>query len=281
MTDHPLVSTQWLADHLSSPDLVVVNAWMPPVTHPDAPPVYPNAHIPGAVFFDVNEICEKNSDLPHMLPAPHVFSSAMRKLGIGDGQTIVVYDDFGFYSAPRVWWTLKAMGAERVHVLDGGFPKWRAEGRPFDDQEPLRTQSHFSSRLNHGAVADLDDIKSAITSENRQILDARSHERFTGEASEPRPGLRPGHMPSALNLPFTKLISEDGTFRSRNDLVEIFEEAGLNLDQPVTTSCGSGVTAAILTLGLTIAGARDLALYDGSWAEWGGRDDTEIVTGTA
>ncbi len=146
MTDHPLVSTQWLDDHLSSPDLIVINAWMPPVTHPDAPPVYPNAHIPGAVFFDVNEICDKSSDLPHMLPAPHVFSSTMRKMGIGDGQTLVVYDDFGFYSAPRVWWTLRSMGAERVYVLDGGFPKWRAEGRAFNDDTPRRVQSHFSSR---------------------------------------------------------------------------------------------------------------------------------------
>ncbi|WP_269582274.1 3-mercaptopyruvate sulfurtransferase [Roseibium sp. Sym1] len=280
MTDHPLVSTQWLADHLSSPDLVVINAWMPPVTHPDAPAVFPNAHIPGAVFFDVNEICDKSSDLPHMLPAPHVFSSAMRKLGIGDGQTIVVYDDFGFYSAPRVWWTLKSMGAERVHVLDGGFPKWRAESRPFVDEAPRRVQSHFSARLNNGAVADLEDIRTAIASGDRQILDARSSERFAGDAPEPRAGLKKGHMPTALNLPFTELIHDDGTFCTREELAEAFKRAGVDLDRPVTTTCGSGVTAAILTLALTILGARDLALYDGSWAEWGSRDDTEIATGT-
>jgi len=279
MTDHPLVSTQWLADHLSSPDMVVINAWMPPVTHPDAPPVYPNAHIPGAVFFDVNEICDKSSDLPHMLPAPHVFSSAMRKLGVGDGQTLVVYDDFGFYSAPRVWWTLKAMGAERVYVLDGGFPKWRAEGRPFVDDSPRRVQSHFSARLNNGAVADLGQMRSIIDGNSRQIVDARSKERFEGEAPEPRAGLKKGHMPTALNLPFTELIREDGTFLSRDELADAFKRAGVDLDRPVTTTCGSGVTAAILTLGLTILGARDLSLYDGSWAEWGGRDDTEIATG--
>lgn len=278
MTDHPLVSTQWLADHLSSPDLVVINAWMPPVTHPDAPPVYPNAHVPGAIFFDVNEICDTSSELPHMLPAPHVFSSAMRKLGIGDGQTLVVYDDFGFYSAPRVWWTLRSMGAERVYVLDGGFPKWRAEGRPFVDDDTRRVQSHFSARLNNGAVADLGDIKTAIATGNRQILDARSAERFSGEAPEPRAGLRKGHMPTALNLPFTQLIRENGTFLSREELKEVFEKAGVDLSRPVTTTCGSGVTAAILTLALTILGARDLALYDGSWAEWGSRDDTDIVT---
>lgn len=280
MTDHPLVSTQWLAEHLSSPDMVVINAWMPPVTHPDAPPIFPNAHIPGAVFFDVNEICDTSSDLPHMLPAPHVFSSAMRKMGIGDGQTLVVYDDFGFYSAPRVWWTLKSMGAERVHVLDGGFPKWRAEGRPYVDDTARRVQSHFTARLNNGAVADLADIRETIASKGRQILDARSTDRFAGEAPEPRPGLKKGHMPTALNLPFTELIREDGTFLPKEELAEAFRRAGVDLDKPVTTTCGSGVTAAILTLGLTILGARDLSLYDGSWAEWGSRDDTEVVTGS-
>lgn len=278
MTDHPLVSTQWLADHLSSPDLVVINAWMPPVTHPDAPPVYPNAHIPGAVFFDVNEICDKSSDLPHMLPAPHVFSSAMRKLGIGDGQTLVVYDDFGFYSAPRVWWTLRSMGAERVFVLDGGFPKWRAENRDVEDSEPRRVQSHFTSRLNNGAVADLAHVKNVISNGNRQLLDARSGDRFAGKAPEPRAGLRSGHMPTAFNLPFTELISEDGTFRPREELAQAYKDAGIDLAKPITTTCGSGVTAAILTLGLTILGARDLALYDGSWSEWASREDTEIET---
>ncbi|MEQ8781938.1 MAG: 3-mercaptopyruvate sulfurtransferase [Roseibium album] len=278
MSDHPLVSTQWLADHLESPDLAVINAWMPPVTHPDAPPVYPNAHVPGAVFFDVNEICDKTSDLPHMLPQPHVFSSAMRKLGIGDGQTIVVYDDFGFYSAPRVWWTLRTMGAERVFVLDGGFPKWRAENRPVTDDVPRKPQSHFTSRLNHGAVADLDEIRNTIRASSRQILDARSVDRFSGVAPEPRAGLRSGHMPSALNLPFTRLINESGTFRTKDELKQIYQEAGVDLEKPVTTTCGSGVTAAILTLGLTVLGARDLALYDGSWTDWGGREDTEIVS---
>ena len=277
MSDHPLVSTQWLADHLDSPDLVVINAWMPPVTHPDAPPVYPHAHIPGAVFFDVNEICDKNSDLPHMLPAPHVFSSAMRKLGIGDGQTIIVYDDFGFYSAPRVWWTLRTMGANSVFVLDGGFPKWRAENRPVTDDVPRKPQSHFSARLNHAAVANLSQVRRSTETGDRQLLDARSADRFAGTAPEPRAGLRQGHMPAALNLPFTHLINEDGTFRARAELDAIYRDAGVDLKKPVTTTCGSGVTAAILTLGLTVLGARDLTLYDGSWTEWGGRDDTEII----
>ncbi len=281
MIEHPLVSTEWLADNLSSPDLVVINAWMPPVTHPDAPAVYHNAHIPGAVFFDVNEICDKTSDLPHMLPAPHVFSSAMRKLGVGDGQIIIVYDDFGFYSAPRVWWTLRSMGAEQVYVLDGGFPKWRAEGRPEEDIEPRRVESHFTARLNNAAVADFADMQEIIRTGSRQILDARSADRFEGSAPEPRPGLRMGHMPTALNVPFTELISEYGTFKTQFELAEAFQNAGVDLEKPMTTTCGSGVTAAILTLGLTVLGAQELSLYDGSWAEWGNREDAEVVTGSA
>lgn len=279
MTDHPLVSTSWLAEHLDAPDVVVVNAWMPPVTTPGASPFYPEMHIPGAVFFDVNEICDKSSDLPHMLPAPHIFSSAMRKLGIGDGQTIVVYDDFGFYSAPRVWWTFRAMGVERVYVLDGGLPKWQSEDLPVDDETVRRPERHFTARLDHSAVSDLSDIRKLAAPE--QLLDARSAERFTGTAPEPRAGLRSGHMPGALNLPFGRLISEDGTFKTADDLKELFETAGVDLTRPVTTTCGSGVTAAILTLGLTVLGVREHSLYDGSWTEWASQDDTEIISSDA
>jgi thiosulfate/3-mercaptopyruvate sulfurtransferase len=279
MTYHPLVSTDWLADHLDAPDVVVVNAWMPPVTTPNAKPVYPDSHIPGAVFFDVNEICDKNSDLPHMLPAPHVFSSAMRKLGIGDGQTIVVYDDFGFYSAARVWWTFRTFGVENVYVLDGGMPKWQAENRPVNDDPVRRPERHFSARLDHSAVANLSAVKTLSASGNGQILDARSAARFAGDAPEPRQGLRSGHMPNALNLPFTDLISENGTFKQRDGLEQAFKNAGVDLSRPVTTTCGSGVTAAILTLALTVLGTRDVSLYDGSWSEWGARDDTDVVTG--
>ncbi|MEP3047376.1 MAG: 3-mercaptopyruvate sulfurtransferase [Roseibium sp.] len=277
MTYHPLVSTDWLADHLDAPDVVVVNAWMPPVTTPDANPNYPDTHIPGSVFFDINEICDKVSDLPHMLPQPYVFSSAMRKLGIGDGQTIVVYDDFGFYSAPRVWWTFRTFGVSQVHVLDGGLPKWRAENRPLDDMPVRRPERHFTARLNHGAVSDTADVKKALGTS--QVLDARSAARFSGSAPEPRAGLRSGHMPGALNLPFVDLIGEDGTFKDKDGLAKAYAEAGVDLDRKITTTCGSGVTASILTLGLTVLGARDLSLYDGSWTEWASRDDTEIATG--
>jgi len=279
MTYSPLVSTDWLYDHLKAPDVVVVNAWMPPVTAPDAKPVYPETHIPGAVFFDVNEICDKTSDLPHMLPPAHVFSSAMRKLGIGDGQTIVVYDDFGFYSAPRVWWTFRTMGVENVHVLDGGLPKWQAEDRPMDDMPVSRPERHFTARLNHGAVADRDDIAHLIENGGGQILDARPAGRFSGASPEPRAGMRSGHMPGALNLPFMNLISADGTFHKEAELADLYSAAGVDLSRPVTTTCGSGVTAAILTMGLTILGAQSLRLYDGSWSDWGSREDTDIVTG--
>ncbi|MEP3429427.1 MAG: 3-mercaptopyruvate sulfurtransferase [Roseibium sp.] len=277
MTYHPLVSTDWLADHLDAPDVVVVNAWMPPVTTPDADPIYPESHIPGSVFFDINEICDKNSDLPHMLPAPHIFSSAMRKLGIGDGQTIVVYDDFGFYSAPRVWWTFRTFGVEQVFVLDGGMPKWQSENRPLDDLPVRRPERHFTARLNHGAVSDVADVKKSLGTS--QVLDARSAARFAGSAPEPRAGLKSGHMPGALNLPFVNLIAEDGTFKGKDGLAKAYADAGIDLNSKITTTCGSGVTASILTLGLTILGARDLSLYDGSWSEWGGRNDTEVVTG--
>lgn len=281
MSNHPLVSTEWLADHLSSPDLIPVNAWMPPVTDPDAKPVYSEEHIPGAVFFDINEICDRSSDLPHMLPAPHVFSSAMRKLGIGDGQTLVVYDDFGMYSAARVWWTFRTMGVTRVFVLDGGLPKWKAEDRPVIDDTPRRPETHFSARLDNAGVAGLAQVKAALETGSRQVLDARSAARFAGTAPEPRPGLKSGHMPGALNLPFPALLNDDNTFRGKDELLAAFRSAGLNLDKPVTTTCGSGVTAAILSLGLTILGAKDLALYDGSWSEWGIRDDVDVATGPA
>lgn len=281
MTYHPLVSTDWLAGHLDAPDVVVVNAWMPPVTTPDAKPVYPDSHIPGAVFFDVNAVCDKASDLPHMLPTPQAFSSAMRKMGIGDGQTIVIYDDFGFYSAPRVWWTFRTMGVENVYVLDGGMPKWLADGHPADDNPVRRPERHFMARLNNSAVANLSAIRSMTASGSGQLLDARSAQRFSGDAPEPRQGLRSGHMPGAKNLPFGELISEDGTFKSQDELKSVFENAGVDTSSPVTTTCGSGVTAAILTLGLTILEAKKLSLYDGSWAEWGSLEDTDVATGKA
>ncbi len=277
MTTSPLVSTQWLADHLDAPDVVVVNAWMPPLDNPAAKPEYFENHIPGSVFFDVNAICDSDNPLPHMLPQPHVFASEMRKLGIGDGQTIVVYDGYGIYCAPRVWWTFKAFGARRVYVLNGGLPKWIAEGRATDDQTPARSESHFTARLDHSFVRDLADMKTITSDGSMQILDARSSARFSGTAPEPRAGLRSGHMPGALNLPFTEVV-RDGKMRDVDALKKAFDQAGVTADKPIVTTCGSGVTAAVLSLALLEAGLGESAVYDGSWSEWGGRDDVEIVT---
>lgn len=274
----PLVSTQWLADKIASPDLVVVNAWLPPVGQPDVPPDYPQGHIPGAVFFDVNAVADTTSDLPHMLPPAHVFSSMMRRMGIGDGQTIVVYDGVGLYSAARVWWMFRAMGVEQVFVLDGGLPKWQAEGRPVEDGEPApRGERHFTARLNNGLLADLEKVAQALKS-GQQVLDARSRGRFAGTEPEPRAGLRGGHMPGALNLPFTDLL-EDGRLKPAEALAAAFDAAGIDRSRPVITSCGSGVTAAILSLALALTGHDRSAVYDGSWTEWGGREDTPVATG--
>ncbi|WP_346896305.1 3-mercaptopyruvate sulfurtransferase [uncultured Roseibium sp.] len=279
MTENPLVSTEWLAEHLNAPDLVVLDASMYlPNAGRDANAEYRAEHIPGAVRFDIDDISDPNSDLPHTLPAPHVFSSKMRRLGIGDGQTVVVYDSAGFYSAPRAWWMFKVMGAEQVFILNGGLPKWKAEGRPVEDGTVTRPERHFTARFNHGAVADLSDVKQMIQNKSRQILDARPAARFKAEVPEPRQGLRGGHMPGAFNTPSTGFTAEDGTFLAPDKLKEIFADAGVDLEKPVTTSCGSGVTAAVISLALALVGHKDHTLYDGSWTEWGGRDDTEVVT---
>ncbi|WP_289034009.1 3-mercaptopyruvate sulfurtransferase [uncultured Roseibium sp.] len=281
MSSTPLVSTDWLADHLTSPDLVVVDgSWYLPQMGRDAEEEYQQGHIPGAVRFDIDAISDPTSGLPHTLPQPHVFAFKVRKLGIGDGQTIVVYDGIGFFSAPRVWWMFKIMGVKEVYVLDGGMKKWRAEDRALEEGDVLRPERHFTARMDNGLLADIDDIRRFSEDGSSQILDARSADRFTGEAAEPRAGMRSGHMPGAYNRPFMTLMNEDGTLKSESELKELFKASGLDLSRPVTTTCGSGVTAAVLTLGLEIAGARDLKLYDGSWSEWGGRDDTAVVTGS-
>ncbi|WP_417693113.1 3-mercaptopyruvate sulfurtransferase [Roseibium sp.] len=286
MTKSPLVSTDWLAQNLSNPDLLVVDgSWYLPQMNRDAKAEYEAAHIPGAIRFDIDEISDPSSGLPHTLPQPHVFASKMRKLGIGDGQVIVVYDGQGFFSAPRVWWMFKVMGVTEVFILDGGMKKWTAENRSTQDgTPPIRPERHFTARLDNAALADRDDVTATIANSgakgNAQIIDARAAGRFTGEQPEPREGMRSGHMPGAFNLPFNLLTNEDGTFKSPADLAKAFETAGIDVQKPVITSCGSGVTAAVLTLGLTILGARQTRLYDGSWAEWGARQDTEIVTGT-
>jgi thiosulfate/3-mercaptopyruvate sulfurtransferase len=271
-----LVTTDWLQRHLEAPDIVVVDAsYYLPNQKRDAHAEYLAAHIPGAVFFDINAVADRATDLPHMLPAPEAFSSAVRALGIGDGQTIVVYDGTGLYSAPRVWWTFRVFGVREAFILDGGFPKWKAEGRPIELGETKRTPRHFTARFDHAAVAALNDVKQALASKSAQVVDARAAERFAGTAPEPRPGLPSGHMPGAFNLPFAEIV-EGGRLVAPERIAAAFAKAKVDVDRPIITSCGSGVTAAILTLALDAIGKDPGRLYDGSWAEWGSRTDTPI-----
>jgi thiosulfate/3-mercaptopyruvate sulfurtransferase len=279
---HPFVSTAWLAERLNAPDIVIVDgSWYLPAMNRDPEAEYLAGHIPGAIRFDIDTVKDDASPLPHMLPRPEAFASAVRALGIGDGMSIVVYDGAGLFSAPRVWWTFKVFGARDVAILDGGFPAWKAEGHPIEEgpQKP-RARRHFTARLDHSAVADLGDVQRALKSGSAQVIDARPAERFRGEAPEPRPGLRSGHMPGSFNLPSSELVA-NGRLKSETELKAALDSAGVELERPIITSCGSGVSAAILTLALEVIGRPARALYDGSWAEWGGREDVPVATGSA
>lgn len=286
MTDNTskwLVETDWLADHIASPDIVVVDGtWYLPNDPRDPKAEYLEARIPGAVYFDIDAISDKSDPLPHMLPSPEQFSSQMRKMGIGDGMRIVVYDSQGMFSAARVWWTFRTMGVEDVAVLNGGLAKWRAEGRDLEDG-PLQVRGprHFTSRRNAEFIRDRDEILARIDDKSEQILDARAADRFRGEAPEPREGLRSGHIPGSLNLPYGALINDDGTLKAASELDKAFKEAGVDLSKPVINTCGSGVTASILFLALAILGHRHTSVYDGSWSEWGADADLPIETGSA
>ncbi|WP_293901199.1 3-mercaptopyruvate sulfurtransferase [Phenylobacterium sp.] len=277
MTD-PLVSTTWLAERLGDDDVRVVDATLPLVGQPgQGRDSYVAGHILGAVFFDINAIADRDTDLPHMLPTPAAFAAAAGALGLAREATIVVYDAHGIYSAPRVWWTFRTMGYPRVFVLDGGLKAWRAEGRPVETTEaspqPVAVEPAFDWRL----VTDLDNVREVLAAGSTQVVDARSAARFRGEAPEPRASLRSGHMPGALNLPFNLVVNADGTLKSVDDLRAAFAHA--DLDRPIVTTCGSGVTASILALALARLGRFDVAVYDGSWSEWGARSDTAVVTG--
>ncbi|MFL1874228.1 3-mercaptopyruvate sulfurtransferase [Hansschlegelia beijingensis] len=265
-----LVSTEWLAARLGDPDVVPVDgSWYLPDAGRDGAAEFRERHIPGAAFFDINAVADLSSGLPHMLPSPEVFAEAVGGLGIGTGSTVVAYDGAGLFAAARVWWTFRAMGVDKVYVLDGGLPKWLAEGRPVETGPSSRQPRPFAARFDQTAVKSADQIADALQAQSVQILDARSGPRFRGEAPEPRPGLASGHIPGSLNLPFQEVLGADGRLRDETELRAAFEKAGVDLGRPVVTTCGSGVTAAILALALESVGARAAGLYDGSWAEWG------------
>ena len=275
-----LVSTAWLAAHLNDPDLRVIDAsWYLPAMERDARAEYEAAHIPAARFFDIDEISDHRSDLPHMAPPVEKFISRMRAMGVGDGHQVVVYDGMGMFSAPRVWWLFRLMGKQDVAVLDGGFPKWQAEGHPVEDMPPVLRDRHITVQRQAHLVRDVAQVAAASKLGEAQIVDARAPERFRGDAPEPRPGLRAGHIPGACNLPFMQLLNPDATMKDLAGLRAAFDGAGVDLNRPIITSCGSGVTAAVLTLALERLGHRKHALYDGSWAEWGMYPDLKVETG--
>ena len=282
LTDDPktLVSTAWLAAHIKDPDLRVIDAsWYLPDMGRDARAEYNAAHIPGARFFDIDEITDNRSNLPHMAPPPEKFVARVRAMGIGDGHQVVVYDGMGLFSAARVWWTFRLMGKTDIAVLDGGFPKWMVEGREVEDMPPVLRDRHMTVSRQHHLVKDVTQVAHAAKLGEAEIIDARGAPRFRGEAPEPRPGLRSGHIPGAKNVPFSTLLNPDGTMKPVADLRATFESAGVNLSKPAITSCGSGVTAAVLSLALERLGHKNHALYDGSWAEWGMYEDLAVEKG--
>jgi len=281
MKHQNFVSTDELADALGAPDLRVIDAsWHLPTTGRSGGAEFRAGHIAGAVFFNIDEIADVGTGLPHMLPDAKTFASEMGALGLGDGMRFVVYDALGLFAAARVWWTLRAFGVEGVKILDGGLPKWLHEGRPIETGEAHPEPKIFTPRLDVRFVAGVDDVKRALATGSAQVVDARPADRFEGRAPEPRPGLKSGHMPGARNLPFVDIV-DHCHLKSDEALKAAFAARGIDLARPVITTCGSGVTAAILALAVEEVGGTVAGLYDGSWAEWGGRDDCPVVTGPA
>ncbi len=278
MTD-PMVSVDWLLTRLDDPSIRIFDAsWFMPGSPRDPDKEYATGHIPGAVRFDIDALSDHDSTLPHMLAPPSDFAMAMRRLGIEPASTVIVYDSEGLFSAPRAWWTLRAMGHAATFVLDGGLPRWMGEGHPVETGWRTPLHGEFKAQPRDDLVGNLDGVLAALGNDERQVVDARPSPRFRGEAPEPRPGLRGGHMPGALNLTWSTVV-EQGSLLPAERLRELFKAAGVDLQRPVVTTCGSGVSACVLALALARLGRDSVAVYDGSWSEWGRRSDTPIVTG--
>jgi thiosulfate/3-mercaptopyruvate sulfurtransferase len=282
---HPeaLASTEWLAEHLDDPHIRIIDSsFKLPGISPTAREDYDRGHIPGAVFFDIDDIAEPGTSPPHMIPSPELFAQKIGALGIGDDDRVIVYDSAGLSSAGRAWWMLRLFGHHDVALLDGGLPKWKAEGRPLETVPPTPPRRHFTARFDGALVRDKRALQDNLATRREQVVDARAAGRFEGTAEETRPGLRRGHIPGSRNLPYDR-VTDPQTHRMRDadELARLFREARVALDRPIVTSCGSGVTACALAFALHLIGHPDAAVYDGSWSEWGLPGDTPVETGPA